>query len=270
MRLVILLSMCPTDLERELTAQQHLFPDYAQMRAHIVTIINSRTRGPAPMMMGNLNDEASHCDASSDEFVESEDGKLYRLEIRNGKEVFTKPRHESSKGNTKGGGKGRTDKEGFFCGRIGHIRADFRAKTHINGGLPKSAPNGKGVGNCEEEDPEISQNVTLGIIDLGSFEVLSDHGDAEDDGDVGEFSEEATKNMPPPPVASWFKTTETSKHNCIAGSFGNLAMETAETKSLHSSIVGMGSTSSMMFCSKWILGHETHRSLCPVKKVAFQ
>ena len=58
MRHAILFSMCPTDLERELTAQQHLFPAYAQMRAHIVTVINSRTRGPAPMMMGNLNDEA--------------------------------------------------------------------------------------------------------------------------------------------------------------------------------------------------------------------
>ena len=77
MRLAILFSMCPTDLERELTAQQHLFPDYAQMRAHIVTVINSRTRGPAPMMMGNTNDEASNSDASSDEFVESEDGELY-------------------------------------------------------------------------------------------------------------------------------------------------------------------------------------------------
>ena len=39
MRLAILLSTCPTDLEKELTAQQHLFPDYAQMRAHIVTVI---------------------------------------------------------------------------------------------------------------------------------------------------------------------------------------------------------------------------------------
>ena len=29
--------------------------------------------------------------------------------------------------------------------------------------------------------------VPSGIIDLGSFEVLSDHGDAEDDGDVDEF-----------------------------------------------------------------------------------
>ena len=42
--------MCPTDREGELTAQQHLFPDYAQMRAHIMKVIHSRTRGPTPMM----------------------------------------------------------------------------------------------------------------------------------------------------------------------------------------------------------------------------
>ena len=34
------------------------------------------------------------------------------------------------------------------------------------GGLPKSAPRGKGVGNCEEEEQESSQNVPLGIVDL--------------------------------------------------------------------------------------------------------
>ena len=67
--------MCLTDLEKELTAPQHLFPDDAQMRAHFVTVFNSRTRGPAPMMTGNLNGEVSNHDASSDEFVESEDGK---------------------------------------------------------------------------------------------------------------------------------------------------------------------------------------------------
>ena len=107
MRLAILLSMYPTDLEKELTAQQHLFPDYAQMKAHIVTVINSRTRGLAPMMMSNVSDEDSNHHASSDESVESEDGKLYLFKIRTGKKVFTKSRHEPSKG--KGGGKGKTE-----------------------------------------------------------------------------------------------------------------------------------------------------------------
>ena len=34
MRPAVLLSMCPTDLDKELTARQHLFPDYAQMNWH--------------------------------------------------------------------------------------------------------------------------------------------------------------------------------------------------------------------------------------------
>ena len=101
MRLAVLLSMCPTDLEKELTAQRHLFPDFPQTKAHIVTVINSRTRGLAPMMTGNLSDEDSNLHAGSDESVDREDGELYRLEIRNGKKVFTEYRHEPSNG--KGG-----------------------------------------------------------------------------------------------------------------------------------------------------------------------
>ena len=43
--------------------------------------------------------------------------------------------------------------------------------------------------------------------------MLSDHGDAEDGGDVDEVLEEATGIMPLPPPASWSKNTETLKHN---------------------------------------------------------
>ena len=147
------------------------------MKAHIVTVIDSRTRGLAPMMIGTLSDEDNNHHANSDESVESEDGEMYRLEIKNGKENFTKSRQDSSKSNTEGGGKGRTDKEYFRCGRIGHIRTNCRAKTHLNGGHPKAAPKGKGAESCEEEQPETSQHVPLVTIDLGSFEVLSDHGE---------------------------------------------------------------------------------------------
>ena len=47
-----------------------------------------------------------------------------------------------------------------------------------------------------------------------------------------------------------------SIQRCIAGSFGNLAMETVETKSLHFLIVGI-----VTFCSTRILWHETDQSL---------
>ena len=46
----------------------------------------------------------------------------------------------------------------------------------------------------------------LGTIDLGSLEVLSDHGDEVDD---DESTHEATEMMPPLPPDSWFKRTET-------------------------------------------------------------
>ena len=72
-RYLLFFSPCVPHLEKELTAPQHLLPDCAQMRAHIC-----RTRGPAPMILGKLDEEASNRDASRDEFVQSRDGKLTR------------------------------------------------------------------------------------------------------------------------------------------------------------------------------------------------
>ena len=97
-------------------------------------------------------------------------------------------------------------KECFRSGCIGHIRAGCRAKTHTNGGPPKSAPKKKSVGKCEDEETETSQNVPLGTIDLGFFEVLSDHGE-EVDGDESTF--ETTELLPPLPLDSRFNRTET-------------------------------------------------------------
>ena len=56
---------------------------------------------------------------------------------------------------------------------------------------PKSAPKGKGVGNCEDEETQTSQNVPLVTIDLGSF-----HGDEVDvDDSTNETTEMKTKRM---------------------------------------------------------------------------
>ena len=202
MRLVFLLSLCPTDLEKKLTAQQHLFPDYAQMKAHIVTVISSRTRGLAPLMMGILSDEDSYLHAGSHESVESEDGELYRLEIR---KVFTKSRHEPSKG--KGRGKGKTDKECFRCGRIGHIRADCRAKTHVNGGPQNLRRKGKVSEILRTKKQKPHKMCHWGPSIQGPLRYCqSDHGDEVD---ADETTFETTELMPPLPPDSWFKRTET-------------------------------------------------------------
>ena len=62
------------------------------------------------------------------------------------------------------------------------------------------------VGNCQDEETETSQNVPLGTIDLGFFEVLSDHGE-EVHGDESTF--ETTELMSPLPLDSRFNRTET-------------------------------------------------------------
>ena len=149
------------------------------MKAHIVTVINSRTRGLAPMMMGNLSDEENNHHASSDESVESEDGDLYRLEIRNGKKVFTKSRPDPSKAKEEG----RVNLTETVSAVDALVTFEQIAESKlINGGHPISAPEGKSVGNCEDEETETSQNVPSGTINLGSFEVLSDHHhEVEDD-----------------------------------------------------------------------------------------
>ena len=73
--------------------------------------------------------------------------------------------------------------------------------------LPNPCP-GECVGNCEEEEQESSQHVPLGIIDLVSFEVLSDHGETiEDDVVVDESSGGSTGTMPPLLRVSWFNET---------------------------------------------------------------
>ena len=51
-------------------------------------------------------------DAGSDEVMESEDGQLYRLEIKNRRRILTK---SQGRGSHKGGGKeGKTDTECFW------------------------------------------------------------------------------------------------------------------------------------------------------------
>ena len=56
------------------------------------------------------------------------------------------------------------------------------------------------------------KKVPLDIIDLVSFEVLSDHGETTEDVVVDESSDESTRTMPSLPLVSWFKETEISRY----------------------------------------------------------
>ena len=79
--------------------------------------------------------------------------------------------------------------------------------------LRNPRPGEKGFGNCEKEKQKSSKNVSVGIIDLGSFQVLSHHGETKEDNVVvDESSEGSTRAMPPLPPVSWFKERRISKH----------------------------------------------------------
>ena len=86
------------------------------------------------------------------------------------------------------------------------VTAEQIAEPSINGGPPKSAPKGKVLEVARKKSQKHHTMCRWGTIDLGSFELLSDHGDAvEEDVEIDEFSEERPGMMPPLPPASWFK-----------------------------------------------------------------
>ena len=122
--------------------------------------------------------------------------------------------------------------------------AECRGKTERR--TPEICTQGKGVGSCEEEKQETSHNVPLVTIDLGSFEVLSDHGDTvEDDVVVDESSEKSQGSchrcllLLPGSKRQGLQCIQ----RCIVRGARNVAMATiVETaKSLLSLIVGMSS-----------------------------
>ena len=194
--------------------------------------------------MGTLNEEASH-DASSDEFVESEDGELYRLEIRNGKKVFTKPRHNSSKGNTEGRGKSKTDKEFFIVDELATSEPIAEPRLTLMEDFRNPHPRHKTLEIVRKTKK--SQHVPLGIFDLGSFEVVSDHGDTvEDDFVVDESSEEFTDHAT---VATCFLTQRDKEFKTRRREFSKTTQCQRPPRRHRSLIVGIGCMSSLTFCS---------------------
>jgi len=180
MRMSILLEMCPTDLEKELVTQQHLFPSFDALKNHIFNVIHSRTRGPTPMLQA-LEPTTSEPQDYDAELVEGEDGELYRLERVAGKARWTKVPGKANRS---------TQRSCYRCGRPGHIRAACTAKTHVDGGPPHALPEkpaGSGrpggmggraggrrnaAGNLEA-DEAADVEASLGLIEIGSLEAAS-------------------------------------------------------------------------------------------------
>ena len=102
--------------------------------------------------------------------------------------------------------KGKTDR---VCSAVDALVTEEQStepKPTSMGDTRNPRPKGK-VSEIVRMKNQTSQNVPLGIIDLGSFEVLSDLGDEVD---VDDSTYETTEMVPPLPPDSWFKRTETS------------------------------------------------------------
>ena len=140
MRLAILLSMCPTDLEKELTAQQHLFPDYAQMKAH------SRTRG---------SDESVKVKMENCTAWKSGTARKSSLNL------------VTNQAKAKEEGRVKLTKNVFAVGALVTSEQIAEPRLTLMEDRRKSAPKGKGVGSCEDEETETSQNVPLEDHRLG-------------------------------------------------------------------------------------------------------
>ena len=93
------------------------------------------------------------------------------------------------------------------AGALTTSELDCRAKADVNGGPPKSARWRLGIAKMKSEKHRAMFPCT---IELGSCEVLYDHGHTtEDIEDIDEFPEEPTETMVPPPPSSWLQKTKT-------------------------------------------------------------
>ena len=173
------------------------------MKAHIVTVINSRTRGLATMMMGNLRDEDSNHHASSDESMESEENctawksGTSRKSSLNLVLIHAKAKEE-----------GRVKLTENVSAVDALVTSEQIAEPKLTSmeDPPKSAPKGKVLEIARMKRQRPHKMCHWGQLMVGSFEVSSDHGD---DMDGDESTYETTEMMPPPPPDSWFKKTET-------------------------------------------------------------
>ena len=67
MMMEVLCGICPADVSKEIVAQQHLFPTFDALKSHLLTIAHNRSKGPAPMLVGAVDQEDACEDNVGDE-----------------------------------------------------------------------------------------------------------------------------------------------------------------------------------------------------------
>ena len=129
------------------------------MRAHILTIVNSRTRGLAPMMVGILNDEdRNHYMPAVTNLWKVKMERCIACKSGAARKSSLKPVTYQTK--AKEEGKVKLTKNVSAVDAIGHTRADSRAET--------LRPKGKVSLNAKTKKQRPHKNLPLETIELGA------------------------------------------------------------------------------------------------------
>ena len=116
-KLAALVRMAPLDMATQLIRNQHQFKTFDQMKRYVDFLVKNESKGPAPMQVGNCEEEPEvFCE-------ETADGELnIMVKAKDGKWVQAKKSKGGGKGDRKkpkGGGKG--DGKCYNCGKPGHF-----------------------------------------------------------------------------------------------------------------------------------------------------
>ena len=179
-------TMVPEKDKNLLFAVRRQCTTVVQLKKHLLEMVQERSSGHAPMLIGNVEGNQEHADGEEKELVDPETGEmtLYKFEAVSGRWSRSGVRGRKQPGAAPPGRKKDTkDMECYRCGKKGHIKPDCKSTVHKDGRrLDGTAPGKVPAKNVEEEQPDDSElDKMLGGIELCALEPLDplqDGGDA--------------------------------------------------------------------------------------------